>query len=220
MHIRKIYLSWRPGVGESRFIVGLFQRNVISGVEFNYYKDTVKLAKKAGFNYYAGLSNIDKKYTENDGISNILKNRIIDRTRPDSVKYLSFWEADNSNFDEFDILALTQGWIPTDNFEFLGVYYPEKNFSFVTDLASVRKRNLSNSDITESEYFRFEREPNNQHDKHAVKILNSNNLTIGYIKQIHNRFFYNLRNSRPLLTLRAVEKNSIIKRVFLKISIQ
>lgn len=219
MHIRKIYLSWRPGSGDRRFIVGLFQRNMVEGITFRYLEPERSLANKMGFCNFPGLSDLNKTYTEQDGIDSIVKNRIINLNRPDSKKLLSFWEAINPKYDSFDILGLTQGWTPTDNFEFLGVFFPEKGFSFVTDLASVKKRNLDATDVEDSKYFRYEREPDNPYDSDAVKIYNSSGVLLGYIKKIHNKFFYQLRDLRPDITLKVIENNNIVKKIFLKISV-
>lgn len=218
MRVRKIYLSWRPGTGLRRFLIGELRRNNVEGLTFQYLQMGAELAMKEGFKHYPGLPDISKKYTSEDGIDILFGNRVIDLSRADSQKLLAFWEATDPAYDYFDLLALTQGWIPTDNFEFLGDYYPQPGVTFVTDLANVKSRELLKSDIEGYKFFSFKKEPENEYDHDAVLILNPAGKELGYVKKVHNSFFYKLRGLSPIIQLKAMKANGNVKEIFIKIS--
>jgi len=126
MMLKKIYLSWRPSKGESRFLIGVFSRANAYGndVAFEYIKEQVQEAKKKGFYNYPDFPDTDKKYNIN--IKTALSLRLMPKTRADREGYLSFWKATNPDFDWFDELGFTQGKLATDTFEFLADF-PKKN---------------------------------------------------------------------------------------------
>jgi hypothetical protein len=218
MFIKQIYLSWRPGKGKRRHIVGILKRNSSEGVKFSYILPEVKKAKEEGFVTYAEFPDINKVYTEH--VMEILSQRLIKHSRPDRIKMLQFWEADNSKYDDFDILALTQGWLPTDNFEFLGVFNPIKDFCFVTDLTGLSSLNLSRNFVKPGDNLKYEFERTNEFDKEAVMIKNNNGQLIGYIKKIHCKFFHQVKSKyTPKITVKTIDQNGIIKQIFLKVEI-
>ena len=218
MLIKQIYLSWRPGKGKRRHTVGILKRNTSEGVKFRYLQSDVKRAQEEGFVPYAEFQDINKVYTEH--VMEIFSQRLVKQSRPDRMKMLKFWEADNSKYDDFDILALTQGWLPTDNFEFLGVFNPIKDFCFVTDITGLSSLNLSRDFVELSNVLKYEFEGNNEYDKDAVMIKMSNGQLIGYIKKIHCRFFHQVKSKyTPRITVKAIDQNGTIKQIFLKIEI-
>ena len=221
MEIKEIYLSWRKGSGFNRHIVGKFKRNYSDGVLFNYLPDNILLAKKDGFISYPEFPILSKVYTEKtDNVLNIISTRLINIERVDKERYLNFWEANNPIYDKFDILALTQGWLPTDQFEFLGVYYPKKGFSFVTDIAGISYHIDENIELQLGDHLLFKKETDNPKDKHAVKIFTQQEQLIGYIKKIHSKFFYKFNGQIPIISIKAFNRNGKIKNIFVKISIQ
>jgi len=218
MLIRQIYLSWRPGKGKRRHIVGILKRNSSEGVRFSYLLPDVKKAQEEGFVAYAEFPDISKVYTEH--VMEIFSQRLIKPSRPDRIKMLQFWEADNSNYDDFDILALTQGWLSTDNFEFLGVYNPIKDFCFVTDIAGLSSLNLSKDFVKIGDNLKFEFEGNNEFDKDAIMIKTNRGQNIGYIKKIHCKFFHQVKSKyTPKVSVKAIDQNGIIKQLFLKVEV-
>jgi len=218
MRIRKIYISWRPGKGHIRYLIGELKRNYAEGITFRYLIDNVRDAEREGFKHYPGLPDLNRLYTGKDGIDTLFANRVIDLSRPDSKKLLSFWEATDPEYDCFDLLALTQGWIPTDNFEFLGEYLPGTGITFVTDLANVKEMNLNNKDIEGFDSFNFRKEMSNIHDPKAIMITNNAGKDIGYIKKVHNYYFDRLGGRKPLIQLKTFRGNGIVTEVFVRIS--
>ncbi|HBF87350.1 MAG TPA: hypothetical protein DDX39_01820 [Bacteroidales bacterium] len=219
--IKKIYLSWRKGKGSRRKIVGVIERTATNGITFKYLEDGVKAAQLEGFKEYNGFPiphDFKKIYNEND--LDIFSLRLIPFERKDNKHLLKFWEAEGI-VNKFDLLALTQGLLPTDNFEFLGLFNPAPNFKFVTDIAGLTHLELEKDTIIKGDILRydFEANPNAYLDK-AVKVYKSE-LHVGYIKNIHNNIFVKLNrklNRKLKLVVKEVEQNGIIKNIFVQVT--
>jgi hypothetical protein len=137
--------------------------------------------------------------------------------RSDIDDFYDFWEI-NSKFkdDKYYLLAHTQGLNPTDNFEFLADYNPNKNLRFLTDLASLSKLKLPANSLKTGDILTYKLEPNNQYDNKAVKVF-KDNTEVGYLKKIHSRVFYKKKGDVLNLVVKAVEQNGLIKRIFVKV---
>jgi hypothetical protein len=214
--IGNIHLCWRPAKGSSRIAVGIIKHSITRGVRFNYLKEGVAEAQKFGFKSYEGFPDLDKEYTEN--VIEIFGQRIIKSERSDVKDFYDFWGV-NQAFKDNDIymLAYTQGLLPTDNFEFLADFNPEKGLSFVSEIAGLTEAKLDAETISEGDELTYELEPDNLHDSNAVKLY-KNGMHVGYIKLIHSRVFYKVSRTFKIKA-HAIEANGILKRVFIKISL-
>lgn len=206
--IRTLYIAWRAGIGKRRFIIAKIQR-IANGVSFDYlpgFKD----AQKAGLDFFFGFK--DTSNLSSNELENLLSLRVISRDRPDSDEFLRFWEADGID-DIFDLLALTQGKAPTDNFEFLADYLTvkEDELSFVTDLAGLSHTKIEKGTLIIGDILRYTHEYENENDKDAIAVYKGDRK-IGYIKQIHNRIFKLKRKLK--LTVKAIDENGSVKQVF------
>lgn len=213
--IGHIYLSWREGLGKRRHIVGVLKRNATLGVRFSYIKKSIETAKKDGFSPYTEFPDFDKEYTEN--VLDVFGQRIMKSERSDISDFYDFWEIDTKlTDDKFYLLAHTQGLNPTDNFEFLADYNPSKSLRFLTDLASLSKLKLSTDSVKAGDILTYKLESENEFDDKAVKVFKGDK-EVGYIKKIHSRVFYKQEDSLLKLTVKAVEQNGVIKRIFVKV---
>ena len=211
-----IYLSWRQGTGHRRHIVGVIKRNATQGVRFYYFKESVEKAKKQGFIPYTEFPEVSKIYSEN--VLEIFSNRLINLERPDIQEFYSFWEISNKfKEDKCYLLAHTQGLLPTDNFELLADYYPLKNIKFITDLAGVSHQKLKPSDVSVWDKLRYIKERDNPKDPYAIKVFKGD-VELGYIKKIHANIFHKKYSEGLALTVKAIEKNGVIKKIFVKVS--
>ena len=214
--IGHIYLSWRKGQGERRYIVGVLKKNATEGVRFEYLSEGVEAAKKEGFAPYPEFPELTKKYSDN--VVEIFGQRITKSERSDINDFLDFWEIEAKYKDEkFYLLAHTQGLSPTDNFEFLADYNRIKSLCFLTDLASLSVLKLAAGNIQKGDTLTYQLEKDNAYDKDAVKVFKGN-MHVGYIKKIHSRVFHKKGTGTFKLTVKAVEQNGIIKRVFVKVA--
>ncbi len=214
--IGHIYLCWRKGQGERRHIVGVLKKNATEGVRFEYLNEGVEAAKKEGFAPYPEFPELAKKYSDN--VEEIFGQRIMKSERSDIKDFLDFWEIDPKYKDEkFYLLAHTQGLSPTDNFEFLADYNRVKSLCFLTDMASLSVLKLPAGTIQKGDQLTYHLEKDNAHDKDAVKVFKGD-THIGYIKKIHSRVFHKKGIGTFKLTVKAVEQNGIITRVFVKVA--
>jgi hypothetical protein len=214
--IGHIYLSWREGLGKRRHIVGVLKRNATLGIRFSYIKKGIENAKMDGFSPYTEFPDFNKEYIEN--VLEVFGQRIMKSERSDISDFYDFWEIDTKyKDDKFYLLAHTQGLNPTDNFEFLADYNPNKSLRFLTDLASLSKLKLTPDTVKPGDELTYKLESNNYFDNKAVKVYKGDK-EIGYIKKIHSRVFYKQKNNVLKLVVKAVEQNGVIKRIFVKVS--
>lgn len=215
--IGRIFLSWRTGPGARRFIIGLLKRNMTDGATFSYLLDGVKAASKEGFKPYIDFPNPNKVYSEN--VLEIFGQRLMKFERGDSYEFLNFWGLDKSfNKDKYYLLAHTQGWLPTDMFEFLAEFYPVKNLSFVSELAALSHNVIATGQLRVGDMLKFTCEPANEFDKEAVYV-SFDGKKIGYIKKIHNRIFYKPRAEFLKIRVKSLEQSDTIKKIFVHIYI-
>lgn len=213
-----IYLSWRKGQGERRHIVGVLKKNATEGVRFEYLKKGVDAAKKEGFAPYPEFPDLNRKYSDN--VIEIFGQRITKSERSDIKDFLDFWEIHPKyKDDKFYLLAHTQGLSATDNFEFLADYNRVKSLCFLTDLASLSVLKLPAGSIKKGDSLTYQLDKNNAHDKDAVRVFKGG-THVGFMKKIHSRVFHKPGLGVLKLTVKAVEENGIVKRVFVKVAIE
>ena len=212
----KIYLSWRKGRGNHRHIVGLLQK-AANGYTFAYRQEGVQEAKADGFTPYTEFP--DLTHTYNGNVLDVFAQRLTKPERPDIQEFYTFWEIEPKfQHDKFYLLGHTQGLMPTDNFEFLADYEPVKGLHFLTELAGLTNYQLSPGSLHTGDILRFEIDRENKYDREAVKIFKGIQ-EIGYVKKIHCRIFHKLGAERLKLTVKAVDKNGVLKKVFIKVSL-
>ena len=214
----KIFLTWRKGVGSRRHIIGVLQKTTDGKHIFKYQQPTVvKLQKEEGFTPYTEFQDITKEY--NGNVAEIFGQRLTKTDRPDIQSFFKFWEVDESKAqDKFYLLGKTQGLVPTDNFEFLAEYHLTPTIHFLTELASLSQLQLAKGTLHIGDILRFEKEPTNLQEAYAVKVCKGD-LAVGYIKKIHSKVFYETGADKLKLSVKAIDQNGIVKRVFLKVSI-
>jgi hypothetical protein len=211
----KIYLSWRKGIGNVRFIVGVLEKTTTDSFVFQYDNEQVEQAGKEGFKPYTEFSDTAKLY--NGNVLDIFAQRLIKSDRTDVQKFYDFWEIEPQFFnDKFYLLGHTQGLLPTDHFEFLADYNPVSHLHLLTDLARVEIQQHSSDRLAEGDELQVRLEKDNQHDSEAVAVY-KNDLKIGYIKKVHCRVFHKEGGAKLKLKVKAVDKNGIIKKAFVKV---
>jgi hypothetical protein len=214
--IGNIQLIWRPGKGSRRISIGTIKKNETDGVRFQYNPTGVEEARKLGFEHYEGFPDTNKVYSEN--VLQIFGQRLIKSERTDSKDFYDFWNIDVSKAKhKFYMLAFTQGLLPTDNYEFLADFNPVKNLSFVTEITNLTESQISSEKVSVGDLLRYELEPENNYDKSAVKVF-KNDLYLGRIKLIHCNVFHKTKKIFKL-EVQGIEKNGVLKRVFVKASL-
>jgi len=209
--IRNIFIAWRSKSGERRYIIARIKRTA-SGISFEYMADFEK-AKKGGLDFFFGFK--DEKKLNSTEIYNLLSLRVISKDRPDRNEFLKFWEAEGVD-DTFDLLGLTQGKSPTDNFEFLADFLTEgtKKLTFVTDLAGLSHLQLKSGFVKKGDILSYKHEKNNEYDNKAIAVYKGESK-VGYIKKIHNKVFDMKRKLK--LTVKAIDENGVTKQIYIKV---
>ena len=213
----EIFLGWRKGQGSRRFIVGVLSKKTTGQFVFSYDQEVVEEAVEEGFTPYTEFPDFDISY--NGNVLDVFAQRLIKSERPDIQKFYTFWEIDpRFKDDKFYLLGHTQGLLPTDNFEFLADFNIVPNLHFLTEIASLSLKQLPGDTLSEGDTLRFELEHDNSHDKEAVKVY-KDDLEIGYVKKIHCRVFHKPGAEKLKLSVKAIDKNGTIKRVFMKVAL-
>ncbi|HRO42227.1 MAG TPA: hypothetical protein PL009_05300 [Flavipsychrobacter sp.] len=210
-----IYLSWRQGQGSRRYIVGVIKEAAEKKYAFRYVKEEVEKAIAAGFSPYTEFPDVHQEYHSN--VVDIFAQRLIKSVRPDIQSFYEFWEVDRDKLeDKFYLLGHTQGLMPTDNFEFLADYKPVTGLHFLTDLAGLSQVPIKPEEVSQGDKLSFELEPDNEYDKEAV-FVKKGEKKLGYIKKIHCKIFHKPDAEKLQLEVKALEKNGVVKRIFVKV---
>lgn len=183
--IKDIYVTWRPERGCPRMHIGTLKKDG----SFRYNMPTVsKLKKLNSFEGYPGIS-VDKE--EHKDALQLFEKRLINTERTGAEELLNFWNVDvEYKEDKIYLLGMTQGIMQTDNFEFLADFDNTRPFSFITDIAGLSHNKLNNfQSLKIGDALEYRLDPANEYDKYAV-LTTKNNKEIGYVKQFHNRVFY------------------------------
>ncbi len=214
--ISTIYLVWRKGKGSRRKVVGRIKKNATDGVRFEYLLKGVEEAQKEGFTPYIDFPDTDKVYKEN--VLDIFGQRLLKSERSDIQKYHDFWAIDPKyKEDKFYLLAYTQGMLSTDNFEFLADFHPVKDLKFVSEICGLSHSKLSSDTLFVGDKLTWKLEKDNSSDKFAVKVFKGS-IKIGYIKLIHSRVFHKKLKTPLKISVKSIDKNGTLNRVFIDIS--
>ena len=213
----KIFVTWRKGVGTRRHTIGVLQKTTEGKHIFKYEPTVAQLQSEEGFTPYTEFQDISKEY--NGNVAEIFGQRLTKTDRPDIHSFFKFWEVDESKAqDKFYLLGKTQGLVPTDNFDFLAEYHLTPDIHFLTELANLSQLQLHKGTLLIGDVLTFEKEATNPFDKFAIKVYKGD-LEVGYIKKVHSKVFYDEGADKLNLTVKAIDQNGVIKRVFIKVSL-
>lgn len=211
----KIYLAWRKGRGFARHIVGEIKSDS-EGISFKYLaNEELTKAQEDGFTNYTEFPNLEKIYTEN--VVEVFKQRLTKSERGDYDRFLSFWNIEQKKKeDTLYLLALTQGLVPTDNFEFLADFHVTKELRIVSELTGLTNNPIDASAVKVDDMLTFEKAPS-EHDNKQVNLYTEGRQLVGCVKKIHSRIFYKRRSEFLKVRVKAIEKNGVLKRAFIEI---
>lgn len=212
----KIYLVWRKGAEERRTAVGELIKTTEGTHIFSYLPAAIELQQREGFTPYTEFQDLTKEY--NGNVAEIFGQRLTKNDRTDIGSFYKFWEVDHEKAnDKFYLLGKTQGLVPTDNFEFLADYKLVPNLHFLTEIAGLSSLQLSKGALQIGDKITYKLEPANKKDEPAVRLFKES-LPIGYIKQYHSKVFYDAGADKLQLTIKAIDQNGVIKRVFVRVA--
>ncbi|MFC1521902.1 HIRAN domain-containing protein [Elusimicrobiota bacterium] len=217
----RAYLTWRNEPHATHYVVGELARLGNSRYCFKYSAGSdLDEARKRGFKGHPAFKlNLKQKYTKN--ALEVFAARLPGRNRGDFKDFLGYWEIDNPDIDEFALIAITGARLATDSFEFIAPYGDLENCTFLSELAGVvYAGDLKGGSFGEGASVKFQREPTNPKDIHAVQVY-CDDIFLGYIKKVHACAVSKaIDNDIPVAAkIHRLVQNGVIRSILLSISI-
>lgn len=210
-----LFLSWRPGKGHRRILIGQIELKEDGSASFAYLQEGMAQAKKLGLQSYPDFPTTDKCYTEN--VLRTFANRLNNPARADIQQYYDFWKIPSERIDDKAyLLAHTGAMLPTDNFEILARYIPSPGLSFVSEVCGLSKMNIPSDFVHVDDELRYVTESENEYDPHAVRVYKGDTF-LGYVKLVHNEVFDHQPAGAFTITVKSIEKNGHLNRCFIQI---
>lgn len=218
----KLFLTWQPKEGRTRFVVGDLSIGEDDSFELNLYTDTDEycLAEECGFK---GLPFISSKSNHASGsMIEIFYRRLPPQKRGDFEHYLkSFLLPHPYTGSAFSLLGHTGAKLPGDGLTLIPDFFSAKKpFDYLLEVAGTRHQQGVDIDkIQIGDRVAFVKEPDNAYDNNAIAIYHEK-TRIGYVNRVSCSFF----NSINLASIDAlVAKKSGTKErplIFVKVSVK
>lgn len=184
-----INLIWKSPTTRVQYTVGQLSKN--GQFEFNYCEEIEK-AMADGFSPLVSFNEINETYTS-DILFPTFSSRLPDKKRKDIEKILEKYKLDT--FDEYELLKKSGAKLPIDNLFFIDPIFNLENgevsrrfyIAGVRHYIGCEKEYCENAKkITIGDNLELQCEPENVHDKYAIKILDSEGFCIGYIPKYYS----------------------------------
>jgi len=190
-----IYLIWKEPNTRRNYIVGQLSKN--GQYEFSYGHE-VEDAIKEGFELLIPFNDINKVY-KSDTLFSIFSSRLPDKKRRGIEKVLSKYGL--QEYEEYKLLKRSGARLPIDSLEFidpiLGEFQGKIARTFY--IAGVRHQMFCKGedcntalDLKISDKLKIELNPENEHDKYAIKIVDPTGVLIGYLPRYYSESMTNL----------------------------
>ncbi|HIF0887434.1 HIRAN domain-containing protein [Klebsiella pneumoniae] len=183
----RLWLTWQPAGGGSRYVVGYIDRNEGDQYTFTYNFDTAdfKTAIEKGFKGHPAFQFKQKNHTNN--VLEPFLRRLPPRKRKDFTEYLAqhLLPADFSGSD-FALLGYTGAKSPADGFSLVNdesVF--ERSCELLLEVAGTRyQEGLDLSLVRVGDSVEFVAETDNPHDANAVAVIHPAGR-LGYVNKVH-----------------------------------
>lgn len=218
---RTNYLLWKAVKHTVRLVVGELIEICEGQYMFRYLSgNDLDEAKNLKFSGYPGFPDFDKEYTQN--VIEAFSARLPARSRGDFQRFLDYWEIEDPDISDFDLLSITGGQLQTDHFEFVDPHETKRSAQFLSELAGFvhyAADSLLRS-LERGTPLQLEPEPDNKWDVNAVKVLHQGER-MGYIKKIHARTISNAikEGQKVFAEIKNSEVNGVVNSILLKIKI-
>lgn len=182
-----LWLIWKEPKERRRYIIGTLTCKDNYYYYFEYVNPELEEAKKVGFIEFPGFNDLRKKYESKGTLFPNIETRLLNSARPDYLQILNTYGLD-INSTPIEILEKTKGRLLTDNFEFVPVFDKNKiefEVAGTSHRDDIEKwKNL----LKVNDNLLLEKEPENQYDSYAIKIIYENNhkqYHIGYVPRYY-----------------------------------
>lgn len=183
-----IYLIWKEPTTRRNYIVGELSRN--GQYEFSYGHE-INEASKNGFKLLISFEDVDRLY-KSDTLFPTFTSRLPDKKRKGIEKILSKYELEE--YDAYKLLKRSGAKLPIDNLEFIDpILDYNGNVTRVFYIAGPRYYiGCEGKDCEKSiraevgDQLQLVLNPENQHDKNAIKVINKESNLLGYVPRYYS----------------------------------
>lgn len=203
-----LYLIWKDPKTRRNFTIGKLCRN--ENYTFEYDGDFGK-AENYGWTKFDMFP--EEKVYESEVLFPVFASRLPDRKRRDINKILEKYGL--TEFDEFELLRKSEARLPIDTYSFIDPIFPDDT-TIERDFFIMGIRHNSPCkgedcklmpDLKIGDELVFEKEPNNEHDPNAIRILTKNETHLGYVPRYYNIAILNRLNEGMSYSCKIIEVN-------------
>ena len=203
-----LYLIWKDPITRNNFTVGKINRN--EKYTFEYCED---FGKAEAYGWLKLEAFPEEKIYESDVLFPVFASRLPDKKRRDIDKILEKYEL--AEYDEFELLRKSEGRLPIDTYSFIDPIFSEME-TIQRDfyIMGIRYHTPCKGEncellpkVTVGDELYFEKEPNNQHDSDALRILTQNGDFLGYVPRYYNVSIIERMNKGVSYTCKVIDVN-------------
>ncbi|MFZ3132034.1 MAG: HIRAN domain-containing protein [Desulfosporosinus sp.] len=203
-----LLLIWKEPKTRRRYLVGELSKN--GQFEFTYNNE-VHEAIEDGFELLIAFPEINKLY-KSDKLFPVFASRLPDPKRKGIEVILEKYGLEE--YDAYKLLKRSGARLPIDNIEFIDpiINFESKKITRQFFLAGSRYylgcegANCNKSlNVKLDEELRLILEPENEHDKHAIKITNISGNLLGYLPRYYAQEISQLIGNDTVITCRVIE---------------
>lgn len=205
-----IYLVWKEPITRRNYVVGELSKN--GQYEFKYGYEINEAIEK-GFEPLISFQDINRTY-KRDTLFPTFTSRLPDRKRRGLEKILLKYGL--KEYDAYKLLKRSGARLPIDNIEFIDPIpeESEEDIKRVFYVAGSRhyidcKNNFCQTTINVQvgEELRLQLDVENEYDKYAIKILDTNSNILGYIPRYYSKNLSNYIKNNSNYTCKLLEFN-------------
>lgn len=185
---KKLWLIWKEPKERRRYIIGTltYQNNCY---QFQYTNPELEDARNVGFIDFPGFDDLKKKYESKENLFPNIATRLPNLARQDYLQILNTYGLEKSS-TPIEILEKTKGRLLTDNFEFVPVFDRNKVEFEVAGTRHQKDIEECKGLLKVNDNLLLEKEPENQYDSFAIKVIYENNhryYHIGYVPRYYSK---------------------------------
>lgn len=205
-----VFLIWKDPQSRRNFIVGKLSRD--HKYTFEYYGDYEE-AEKFGWKKFQVFP--EEKIYESEMLFPVFASRLPDKKRRDIKNILKKYEL--TEFDDFELLRKSGARLPIDTYSFIDPICSENEMiQCEFFIMGIRHHALCRGEdctllpaINVGDELVLDKEPDNQYDNDAIRVLTQKNELLGYVPRYYNSAIltYLDKNMRYLCKVVALNRN-------------
>lgn len=204
-----IYIAWQDEKTREWLPVAKLEKNK-NEYSLSYTRGAAKSPSFVGF---GRMNDLSKTYSSNE-IFPFFKNRILSKSRPDYLKYISWLGLEESIADDMQLLSISSGSRATDSYEIISP--PQKNGKnlnlkfFIRGISHLSKSTIEEiKEIKKDSSLYLMHDYQNKFDNHAILLRTDDpkNL-IGYIPKYYCKPIHKFINSGKNIKSKVLQNNN------------